>query len=275
MAKTWFITGATSGFGAALTDAALEHGDTVVAAVRRPETMADTAARHPGRLDVIALDVSDTGAAAAAGKEAVARHGGIDVLVNNAGKGLIGGAEEVSEDELRALFDLHLHGPIALTKAILPSMRARGRGIVLQLSSNAGRVSFPAVSAYSATKFALEGWSEALHHETRPLGVHVVILEPGAFRTRFHGSSLEFPQTRTDAYGTALDDVRSQLSKFDGVQPGDPAKAAAVLLDLVEHPEPPLRLVLGSDAFDAITQALQTELSDMADWEKVSRSTDF
>ena len=263
--RVWFITGASSGFGRSLAEAATAAGDTVVAAARRPPE---------GLGDAIALDVTDTAAATAAVEAALARHGRIDVLVNAAGRGMLGAVEETSEAELRGLMDLHVHGPAALVRAALPSMRARGTGAIVQFSSMGGRLSFPGVGEYSATKFALEGLSEALAAEVAPFGVRVLIVEPGAFRTGFNGGGALAQTAELEAYRESVGPLRTRMPAADGSQPGDPAKAAAAVLTALDADEPPLRLVLGHDAADAVAASLDRQRAELAAWEHVARSTD-
>jgi NAD(P)-dependent dehydrogenase (short-subunit alcohol dehydrogenase family) len=185
--RVWLITGASSGFGRAIAEAALAAGDSVVAAARRTDALADLVASAPERVTALALDVTDPDRIKAAVAEVLDGHGRVDVLVNNAGRGAIGAAEETTDGELRHLMDLHFFGPAALTRAVLPGMRERGSGAIVQMSSMGGRFTFPGVGAYSATKFALEGWSEALAKEVERFGIRVLIVEPGAFRTSFNG----------------------------------------------------------------------------------------
>ncbi|MFE3288415.1 SDR family oxidoreductase, partial [Streptomyces sp. NPDC059233] len=207
--RVWLITGASSGFGRTLTEAALAAGDTVVAAARRTQSLEALAAEHPERLVPLAVDVSDVARAEAAVAEVVDRFGRIDVLVNNAGRGLIGAVEETSDAELRDLMDLHFFGPAALTRAVLPHMRARKSGAVVQMSSMGGRLSFPGVGAYSATKFALEGLTEALAGEVAAFGIKALIVEPGAFRTGFAGgAALQQTATELAAYADTVGGVR-------------------------------------------------------------------
>ncbi len=273
--RVWLITGASSGFGLAITEAAVAAGDTVVAAVRRPEVLKDLATAHPGRVVPVALDVTDSARAAAVVGEVLAQHGRIDVLVNNAGRGLVGAVEETTDGELRDLMDLHFFGPAALTRAVLPQMRERGSGAVVQLSSMGGRFSFAGVGAYSATKFALEGLSEALALEVAPFGVKVLIVEPGSFRTGFAGGGALQQSAAIDAYAATAGPVREILSSSDGKQPGDPVKAAAAILAALDDERTPLRLALGNDATDAILGNLETARGEALAWESVSRSTDF
>jgi NAD(P)-dependent dehydrogenase (short-subunit alcohol dehydrogenase family) len=201
--------------------------------------------------------------------------GRIDVLVNNAGRGSVGAAEATSDSELRDLMDLHFFGPAALTRAVLPGMRDRGSGAIVQMSSMGGRFSFPGVGAYSATKFALEGWSEALAKEVDRFGIRVLIVEPGAFRTSFNVPGALMLSERIPAYDDQIDAVRNNLAADDGKQPGDPAKAAAAILLALDSADPPLRLALGNDAVDAISDSLESAKAELAAWERVGRSAVF
>ncbi|MCX5211838.1 oxidoreductase [Kitasatospora sp. NBC_00240] len=273
--RVWLITGASSGFGLALTEAALAAGDTVVAAIRRPEALKDLAAEHPDRVVPVALDVTDQARITAVVAEVLLWYGRIDVLVNNAGRGLVGAVEENTDRELRDLMDLHFFGPAALTRAVLPAMRRQRSGAVVQMSSMGGRFSFAGVSAYSATKFALEGLSEALALEVAPFGVKVVIVEPGSFRTGFAGSGALLESAPVEAYRETVGPVREVLSQSDGKQPGDPAKAAAAILAALAAERTPLRLVLGNDATDAILANADAARAELLAWEPVSRGTDF
>ncbi|MFB6617840.1 oxidoreductase [Streptomyces sp. NPDC056367] len=274
--RVWLITGASSGFGRTLTEAALAAGDTVVAAARRTQPLEALAAGHPERLLPLAVDVADTARAEEAVAEAVDRFGRIDVLVNNAGRGLIGAVEETSDAELRDLMDLHFFGPAALTRAALPHMRARKSGAVVQMSSMGGRLSFPGVGAYSATKFALEGLTEALAGEVAAFGIKALIVEPGAFRTGFAGgAALQQTATELEAYADTVGGVRAGLPDSDGKQPGDPVKAAAAILAALDAEHTPLRLALGNDALDAILAHADAARAEALAWEPTSRGTDF
>ena len=273
--RVWLITGASSGLGRAIAEAALAAGDTVVAAVRRPEALADLVAAHPDRAVAVQLDVTDVGRAAAVVAEVVLWYGRVDVLVNNAGRGVVGAVEETTDQELRGLMDLHFFGPAALTRAVLPHMRRQGCGAVVQMSSMGGRLSFPGVSAYSATKFALEGLSEALAAEVATFGIRVLIVEPGAFRTGFAQPQALHQSAVIPAYDEVIGPFRSALPESDGSQPGDPAKAAAAILDALAAERPPLRLALGNDAADAIAAHLDGAHAEFRAWEAVSRGTDI
>jgi NAD(P)-dependent dehydrogenase (short-subunit alcohol dehydrogenase family) len=271
MNRVWLITGASSGFGRAITEAAVAADDTVIATARNTEVLADVAAAHPGQVEAFALDVTDTAAIEAAVQDVIARHGRIDVLVNNAGRAHVGAAEETSEAELRSLFDVHVFGPAALTRAVLPHMRERRSGAIVQMSSMGGQLSFAGFSAYSGTKFALEGMSEALADEVRPLGIKVLIVEPGAFRTGLFGSTTDSEQIAD--YAATVGPTRQMVEASDGRQPGDPAKAAAAIITAIDAPETPLRLPLGDDAVDAISGHLEQVRAELAAWEKIARDT--
>jgi NAD(P)-dependent dehydrogenase (short-subunit alcohol dehydrogenase family) len=273
--RVWLITGASSGFGRAIAEAALVAGDVVVAAARRPEAMADLLESAPDRITALKLDVTDADRIEAAVAEVLDRHGRVDVLVNNAGRGVIGAVEETTNDELRDLMNLHFFGPAALTRAVLPHMRERGSGAIVQMSSMGGRFTFPGAGAYSATKFALEGWSEALAKEVDRFGIRVLIVEPGAFRTSFNGAGALQISTPIAAYDELIGPVRAGMADDDGAQPGDPAKAAAAILQALDAPEPPLRLALGNDAVDSISDTLDGAKAELAAWERVGRATTF
>ncbi|WP_433462842.1 oxidoreductase [Spirillospora sp. CA-128828] len=272
--RVWLITGANSGFGRAIAEAALAAGDTVVAAARRPGELDDLVARHEGRVHAVALDVTDQSKIADVVADAVLWHGRVDVLVNNAGRGVVGAVEETTDRELRELMDLHFFGPAALTRAVLPHMRRQGSGAIVQMSSMGGRFSFPGVGAYSATKFALEGMSEALAQEVAPFGIKVLVVEPGAFRTSFAGGGL-YQTAAMPEYADSVGPVRAGLPSSDGKQPGDPAKAAAAILKALDADDTPLRLPLGNDAADAVAASLTGAQKEFESWESTSRGTDF
>jgi NAD(P)-dependent dehydrogenase (short-subunit alcohol dehydrogenase family) len=272
--RVWLVTGASSGFGRAITEAAVEAGDVVVATARHPEALDDLAAARADRVEALRLDVTDQAAAAAVVADVQARYGRIDVLVNNAGRGQVGAAEETTDAELRALFDLHVFGPAALVRAVLPGMRERGTGAIVQMSSFGGQVAYPGFSAYCATKFALEGYSEALAAEVGPHGIAVVVVEPGAFRTAFSGPAL-VQSARIPAYDPTVGPIREMITGIGGAQPGDPAKAAAAILAALDAEHPPLRLPLGDDAVDGILGHLESVGSELRAWEPVARATAF
>ncbi|WP_067282188.1 oxidoreductase [Streptomyces jeddahensis] len=273
MNKVWLITGATSGFGRAITEAAVAAGDVVVGAARRPEALDDLVAAHPGQVEALRLDVTDTAGTETAVREVLARHGRIDVLVNNAGRTHVGAFEETTDGELRELFELHVFGPAALVRAVLPHMRARRSGAIVQMSSMGGQMSFAGFSAYSGTKFALEGMSEGLADEVREFGIKVLIVEPGAFRTSlFHAGTAS--QELGD-YAATVGATRRMVAEGNGTQPGDPAKAAALILAALDADETPLRLPLGDDSVTAVLGHLDQVRTDIAAWEKRTRATAF
>ena len=271
MSRVWLITGGNSGFGQAITEAAVAAGDVVVATARKVAALDDLAGAHPGQVDALPLDVTDPAAIDATVMDVIARHGRIDVLVNNAGRSHVGAAEETTDAELRDLFEVHLFGPAALTRAVLPHMRSRRAGAIVQMSSMGGQLSFAGFAAYSATKFALEGMSEALADEVRPLGIKVLIVEPGAFRTELFGN-ISASTPMSDYAGTA-GKTRDMIETSAGSQPGDPAKAAAAVLTALGAPNTPLRLPLGDDAVDAILAHLDGARADIVTWEGLARDT--
>jgi NAD(P)-dependent dehydrogenase (short-subunit alcohol dehydrogenase family) len=273
--QIWFVTGASSGFGRAIAEAAAAAGDTVVAAVRRPEALDELAAEYPGLIDPVTLDVTDIAAIDTAVAGALDRHGRIDVLVNNAGRTQVGAVEETTPEELRALVELHLLGPAALTRAVLPHMRARGRGAVVMMSSVGGQVSMPGFGAYCATKFGLEGLAEALAAEVAPFGIKVLVVEPGAFRTNLFGPGAAYLSEEIPAYADTAGATRKFVQGGDGTQPGDPAKAAAAIRTALAAEATPLRLPLGGDSVDAIVGHLDTVRTELTAWEKLSRDTEF
>ncbi len=274
MSKVWLITGANSGFGRAFTEAAVGAGDVVVAAVRRAATVDDLIAAHPDQVEAVTLDVTDTEAIDRVVADVVARHGRIDVLVNNAGRTHVGSVEENGDAELRSLFDLHFFGPAALTRAVLPHMRARRSGAIVQLSSVGGQMSMAGFGAYSATKFALEGLSEALQAEVKPLGIDVLIVEPGAFRTSLFGNH-SLSEGEIADYAETVGATRAYVETGGGQQAGDPAKAAAAVLAALNAEETPLRLALGGDSIDTILSHLDQVRADLTAWDKVGRETTF
>jgi NAD(P)-dependent dehydrogenase (short-subunit alcohol dehydrogenase family) len=269
---TWFITGASSGFGLAFAREALRRGANVVAAVRSPAAVADLVASAPDRVLAVSLDVTAGGAAANAVAAAADRFGRIDVLVNNAGFGSVGAVEETPEAELRTQMETNFFGAVAVIKAALPHMRARRAGAIVNVSSLGGQLSYAGFGAYSASKFALEGLSEALALEMAPFGIKVMIVEPGAFRTGFAGGALRHMPT-IDAYRDIVGSVRAFAKGMDGTQEGDPAKAARAVALALDAETPPLRLQLGADAVAAVRGHAERLLADLAKWERVALDT--
>jgi NAD(P)-dependent dehydrogenase (short-subunit alcohol dehydrogenase family) len=273
MTKVWLVTGASSGFGRAITEAAVAAGDVVVATARRLDALTDLVAAHPDQVEALPLDITDTAGIEATVRDVADRHGRIDVLVNNAGRSHVGAAEETTDAELRSLFDLHFFGPAALVRAVLPHMRARRSGAIVQMSSVGGQMSFAGFSAYSATKFALEGFSEALVDEVRRLGIKVLIVEPGAFRTSLMGN-ISASEEIAD-YAETVGRTRRMTQTAGGAEPGDPVKAAAAILAALDAEQTPLHLPLGSDAVGAVLAHLDAVRSDVNTWEKTARDTAY
>jgi NAD(P)-dependent dehydrogenase (short-subunit alcohol dehydrogenase family) len=271
--RVWLITGCSAGFGRALTEAALAAGDTVVATARRPEALDDIDS-GAGRLQPMTLDVTDPAAVHEVVQATIDRFGRIDVLVNNAGHGSVGAVEELAIDELRALFDVMFFGAVELTQAVLPHMRERRGGAVVQISSMGGQLSMPGFGAYCAAKYALEGLSEALVDEVAGFGIRVVVVEPGAFRTEFGGRRMHRSRI-IDAYQASTGATRAAVDDMDGTQPGDPAKAAAAILRVLDAEQPPLRLALGRDAVEAIRAKHARLRHDLDGWEAVSLDTEL
>jgi NAD(P)-dependent dehydrogenase (short-subunit alcohol dehydrogenase family) len=272
--RVWLITGTSKGLGRAIAEAAAAAGDQVVATARRPESLDDLVARYPDRVRATRLDVTDQAAIAPLVTEVLARYGRIDVLVNNAGAGHIEEVEQTSDAALRQLFDLHVFGPAALVRAVLPGMRKRRAGAIVQMSSVAAQVGMPGLGAYCATKSALEGLSETLATEVGPLGIRVLIVEPGGFRTEFCGAALVEGKTMPD-YQDTVGQFQKLMKQADGVQAGDPARAAQAILTALAADHTPLRLPLGGDAVDMIGAKLDLITAEIQDWETLARSTDF
>jgi len=275
MDKTWFITGASSGFGRALAEAVLARGDRAVIVARRKEPLQEIAERYPESALSLVLDVTDAGARERAVGEALHHFGRIDVLANIAGRGSLGAAEEFSPDQLREQMEVNFFAAAEMTRAVLPAMRAQGYGHILQLTSIGGLASYPAFAPYCASKYALEGWSEALAGEVKRFGIQVTIVEPGAFRTEFAGSANMRPAQRIEAYRPVIEPVEQYLYGNDGRQPGDPAKAAEAMIAVVESSTPPLHLLLGQDAIDLWEVKRNAVEADLAAWHPISVATAF
>ena len=267
--RVWLITGASSGFGRALAEAALERGDSVVAAARSVDQLGDLGPRaHP-----LALDVTDADQRAAAVTESLERFGRIDVLVNNAGRTQVGAVEETTDQELRSLFELHFFAPAALTRLVLPHMRRLGGGTIVQMSSIGGQVTAPGFGAYCATKFALEGLTETLRDEVAGFGIRTLIVEPGAFRTGLFRPGAAYESEAMPEYADTVGPTRAYVRDNDARQPGDPAKAARAILTALDADEPPLRLVLGADAIGNIERRLEAVSGELAAWRSLGEAT--
>lgn len=269
--KTWLITGASRGFGALIMEATLASGDAVVATARDPSSIAD----HP-RLLKLTLDVTDEKQAIDAAAKAVERFGGIDVLVNNAGYGLLGAIEEASASEVERLFATNVFGLLNVTRAVLPYMRGRRSGHIVNMSSIGGYAAAAGWGLYCATKFAVEGISEALSLELAPLGIHATVVEPGYFRTDFlSAQSLSSTATRLDDYAGTVGQMRSVAAAMDRQQTGDPRRLAQAILQIAAEPDPPTRLALGSDTLARIEEKNRDVARELDRWRPLSLSTDF
>jgi NAD(P)-dependent dehydrogenase (short-subunit alcohol dehydrogenase family) len=273
--KVWFVTGSSTGFGRSLTEELLKKGDMVVATARKPEQLADLVAKYPDRAQAIRLDVTKSQEISEAVKTAITTFGRIDVLVNNAGYGTMGAIEEVSEEIIRRQYETNVFGALAVTRAILPQMRQQQSGYILNLSSVGGMVSFPGAGIYCSTKFALEGISEALAKEVASLGIKVIIVEPGAFRTDFNGRSLVMEEPKIADYEEVIGSFCQWLKDMDGKQPGDPVKAVKAMIQAVESENPPLRLSLGADSIGAIEAKLDSVKTELDEWREVGMNTAY
>jgi NAD(P)-dependent dehydrogenase (short-subunit alcohol dehydrogenase family) len=269
-----FLTGASAGFGRALAEEALARGHRVVAAVRNPASVGDLVAKAPDRVLAVRLDVTRPHDIEPALAVATERFGDIDVLVNNAGFSLIGALEETSEAQLRDVMDTMFFGPVALTRAVLPRMRARRAGTIAQITSVGGLTTAPGFGAYCAAKHALEGLSECLAGEVAPFGIRVLVVEPGAFRTSLFGGAFRTMEAMPD-YAESVGPTRAYVESSAGKQSGDPAKAAKAILDAVAAGSTHLRLPLGADAVENIRQKLAQVAADVDASEQVARGTAF
>jgi NAD(P)-dependent dehydrogenase (short-subunit alcohol dehydrogenase family) len=273
--RTWFITGASRGFGILIAEQALAAGDNVVATARDPAALAAHFGEHP-RLLPLALDVGDESQAVKAAAQAVERFGQIDVLVNNAGYGLLGAVEEASAGEVEAVFATNVFGLLAVSRAVLPHMRRQRSGHVINFSSIGGYAAYPGWGVYGATKFAVEGLTEAMALELAPLGVRATVVEPGFFRTDFLSpQSLSSTVQRIADYADTVGAMREFAAGHDHRQPGDPAQLARAILALVAAPTPPLRLALGSDTVRRIEEKNAQVARELDAWRALALSTDF
>jgi len=271
----WLVTGATRGFGREIARAALDNGDRVVATARHPEQLKDFLEAYGDRVRTAALDVTDPGAARDAVNVAVAEFGRLDVVVNNAGYANSAPIEEMAEDDFRAQIEANLFGVVNVTRAALPVLRQQRSGVFVQFSSVGGRVGgTPGMGAYQTAKFAVEGFSEVLANEVGPFGVKVIIIEPGAFRTDWQGSSMQLHPVGPD-YEETVGAINRYRQENDGTQPGDPARAAKVIIDVVGADDPPRRLILGSDAVTSAQKAADLRAAETEKWADVSRSADY
>lgn len=273
MKNIWFITGSSRGLGRSLTEAVLAHGDLVAATARNTDILKDLTEKYPEQIHTIKLDVTNYDDVHLAIANAINHFGRIDVLVNNAGFGIVGATEAFTDEQVRSQLETNLYAPIELTRAVLPYMREQRSGKILQISSIGGRVGNPGISIYQAAKFGLSGFSEALAKEVAPLGIWVTSVEPGGFRTDWAGDSMTYAPY-VSGYETTVDQRAGFFKSGNFVPVGDPDKAAKVMLDLVSHPSPPVHLVLGSEAIGILQQANEARNAEMEEWLPVSISTD-
>ncbi|MEV7080001.1 oxidoreductase [Streptomyces sp. NPDC093516] len=275
MATTWLITGASRGFGRALAEAVLATGDQLIATARRPEQLAGLVSRYGDQVRAVALDVTDTGAAENAVRAAVEAFGRLDVVVNNAGYANSAPIEEMAEDDFRGQFEANFFGVVNVTRAALPVLRQQRSGTFVQFSSLGGRVGgTPGMGAYQSAKFAVEGFSEVLASEVAPFGIRVVIVEPGAFRTDWQGSSMELHAAGAD-YEETVGAMNTYRAQNNGTQPGDPVRAASVLIDVVRDDAPPRRLLLGAQAVAIALEAGEARAAETRKWAEASAAADF
>jgi NAD(P)-dependent dehydrogenase (short-subunit alcohol dehydrogenase family) len=275
MTKIWLITGSSRGLGRALTEAVLAAGDRVVATARKPEQLDDLVTKYGEQIRAVALDVTDAAAARAAVRTALDVFGGLDVVANNAGYANSAPIEETPDEDFRAQLETNLFGVVNVTKAALPVFREQKSGHFLQFSSVGGRVGgTPGMGAYQTAKFAVEGFSEVLSNEVRPFGVKVTIVEPGAFRTDWGGSSMKLAEVHPD-YDSTVGQLNRYRLETDGKQPGDPAKAAEAILHVTNLDNPPLRLLLGKDALTHADRASKSRADEAAAWAHLTTSTDY
>lgn len=275
MSKVYLITGASSGFGRALAEAVLENGDSAVLVARRAEALEAFAQQYPENALAVRGDVTNDAARANAVQQAIDRFGRIDVLANIAGTGSLGAFEEFSSEQIRQQMEINFFAVAEMTRAVLPVMRQQRSGCIVNLTSVGGIVAFGTFALYCASKFAVEGFSEALRDEVKSLGIHVIIVEPGAFRTEFAGDVNMRPTNSIEDYQPVVDPVRKYLYGSNGKQPGDPRKAARVMIQAIEDPEPPLRLMLGADSF-GLWEKKRAELErDFSRWRQSGVETTF
>lgn len=272
MTKIWFITGSSRGLGRSLTEAALAAGDKVAATARNPEQLKELTEKYPGQVLPLKLDVTSHEQIVTAIENTISKFGRIDVLVNNAGFGIIGAAEGYTEEQVLSQLDTNLYAPIAITRAVLPHMRQQRSGRILQISSIGGRVGNPGLTIYQAAKFGLGGFTEALAKEVKPLGIYVTSVEPGGFRTDWLATAVNFAP-EVEGYEQTVGARKALFTSEQFIPMGDPDKAAKAMLQLVESPEPPVHLVLGGEAIGMIKQANILRDQEMEKWLPVSLST--
>jgi NAD(P)-dependent dehydrogenase (short-subunit alcohol dehydrogenase family) len=273
--RTWFITGASTGFGRILAEEVLKAGGKVIVTARKLEKVADLEQKYPGKARAFALDVTDAAQIHSVVAQAITGFGPVDVLVNNAGYGIVGAIEEATEDEFMPVYDTNVFGLIRVTRALLPYMRQQRSGHILNLSSIGGVTASPGWGYYQSTKFAVEGLTEALAAEVAPLGIHVTAIEPGPFRTDFLGRSGVEAAKRIEDYDGTAGKARHYMDSQNGKQQGDPVRAVHAMIAVVESPNPPLRLLLGAGALQRLRAKLDAWQKEIAEWESVTVGADF
>ncbi|MEW4229676.1 oxidoreductase [Priestia megaterium] len=274
--KVWFITGTSTGFGRSLTEEALAQGDYVVATSRNLKDIEVFKQQAPERALILELDVHNEKDATQAVQTAVETFGKIDILVNNAGYGLLGAFEELTDEQIRHQFETNTFGLMNVTRAALPVLRNQGNGHIINISSVLGLTSFPGLSVYSSSKFAVEGFSIGLAEEVAPLGIKVTLVEPGAFRTKWANTTLDkAAKQNMNVYQETAGGLREWLTGINGVQPGDPNRAAKILVQIPELENPPLHLVLGREALQNAKDKLIPQLHALEKWSEVTISADF
>ncbi|PSL28937.1 oxidoreductase [Chitinophaga ginsengisoli] len=273
MARVWFITGSSRGLGRSLTTAVLAKGDLVAATARNPAQLDDLVQKYGDNILPVQLDVTDYKQVYKAVEDTIAHFGRIDVLVNNAGFGIVGAAEAFTDEQVRSQFETNLYAPVEITRAVLPHMRKQRSGRILQVSSVGGRITSIGLSIYQSAKWGLSGFSEALAKEVGPLGIKVTSVEPGGFRTDWAGTSMSVAP-HVEGYESTVDSRAEIFKNNQFIPKGNPDKAAKVLVELADHPEPPVHLVLGSDATNLLKQADAVRREELDKWLTVSESTD-
>jgi NAD(P)-dependent dehydrogenase (short-subunit alcohol dehydrogenase family) len=273
--RVWLITGTSQGFGLELVRAALSRGDSVVATSRHPQKVAEAFKETPDRLWAVAMDLRDSGQIQKVVNDAIARFGKIDVLINNAGHGIVGAIEEAGDEDVKSVFETNVFGLLRVTRAVLPHMRERHKGFIVNLSSIGGLTGIAGFGIYNGTKFAVEGLSEALAQEVGPLGIGVMIVEPGPFRTDFLGGSMAYSEKRLEEYEGTAGKARKYQETNNGSQPGDPVRAAEAIVGAVIGPNPPLHFLLGQSAYERALKKLNDMKSEFERWHDVTVATDF
>ena len=273
--RTWFITGASTGFGRLLAEEVLKAGNKAIVTARDINKVIDLERKYPGKAKAFALNVTDYPQIVSVVAQSAASYGPIDVLVNNAGYGITGAVEEVTEDEFMPMFSTNVFGLIRVTQVLLPHLRKQGSGHILNISSIGGLIGGAGWGFYNSTKFAVEGLSEALTQELAPLGIHVTLIEPGPFRTDFLGRSGKEAEQRIPEYDATAGKAREYLNSQSGKQPGDPLRAVHAMMAVVESPNPPLHLILGGIALKRFRAKLDQWQKEIAAWETTTVGADF